>query len=781
MSGLSSAHSAVVGDAFKAGFQNFVDQSATLTAVNGTPGAGQFRSSITGRAPIPDISNDLRASLGVERIPVQNAVQLQNEFGPSGEPVYAAVNDDRGLIRFVGKWTSGNSSEGTYVYDNSGLTTDYTEVVFYGTGLNVLFGYQDGSDRGFSAVYVDGTSTGALAYTGASVLNSRNYSPNYIKTVCSNLSLGVHTVRMMNVTPNTVQINGFEILNSNASGLVNINTGAGYIQGQKVLNSAADSIAYNAGVTGTRGGRVVRYLNQDGTVGQAVTLTNGAAAYLANADHTNEDVARPYHFREFGCGRADDFSLLTVANRAAAFTLEDGCTTLVCSDAAGYTANSYDALTAWTTSSFFTLTFVGTGLDISGLAGSASGTLSTYTVSVDGAAATSLSLTQSTALKTYKIVSGLPYGTHTVKFLNTALGATRYHFTNFIVYQPKKPAIPATALELCDYNVMGDYVANTVAGLETIAAGTLRKMAARERVYVNGTGGASDWEISSPLQPDVIGGLRLLTDRTGAYMQYTFFGTGFELRGSGWTIYSNSIAVTIDTLAATVANFPTLTSSVYGGFSFSSGVLNTSISNTLNSGLSIKGLPLGVHTVRFTNGTTSAMNFLALDIITPIHAVKSNLYADLQNTLPVGSQSLMDTRATSAIKEITPAKKAWAQAVGVVVGPTTTSTTIVPIADMSVTIKTEGGPLQVSFAVPIQLNVSGYDLEIRILVDGVIVDPGSVSLYIYPNAATLIFVLTDCLVVPVAKGVHKVDLYWRCGGGTLGALSARRHLTVQEI
>lgn len=772
MSGLSSAHSAVVGDAFKAGFQNFVDQSATLTAVNGTPGAGQFRSSITGRAPIPDISNDLRASLGVERIPVQNAVQLQNEFGPSGEPVYAAVNDDRGLIRFVGKWTSGNSSEGTYVYDNSGLTTDYTEVVFYGTGLNVLFGYQDGSDRGFSAVYVDGISTGAMAYTGSNVLNSRNYSPNYIKTVCSNLSLGVHTVRMMNVTPNTVQINGFEILNSNASGLVNINTGAGYIQGQKVLNSAADSIAYNAGVTGVRGGRVVRYLNQDGTVGQVFTAVNAAPAYLTNADHTNEEVVRVPHFREFGCGRTDDFSLLTSGTaRAAAFTLDDGTTTLISPAAAVYSGFGYDLLSLPASGSL-TITFVGCGLDFLGDVG---GGAAAGTVYVNGSSVGSYVKIKGRV----KICSGLPYGTHTVKYVDG--GGANTVCTSFAIYGPKKPAIPATALELCDYNVMADYVANTSATLEAIATGILRKIGTREEIYVNGTGGSSDWGISAAVDATIISGFRELTDRTGAYMQYTFFGTGFELRGSGWTIYSNSIAVTIDTLAATVANFPTLTSSVYGGFSFSSGVLNTSISNTLNSGLSIKGLPLGVHTVRFTNGTTSAMNFLALDIITPIHAVKSNLYADLQNTLPVGSQSLMDTRATSAIKEITPAKKAWAQAVGVVVGPTTTSTTIVPIADMSVTIKTEGGPLQVSFAVPIQLNVSGYDLEIRILVDGVIVDPGSVSLYIYPNAATLIFVLTDCLVVPVAKGVHKVDLYWRCGGGTLGALSARRHLTVQEI
>jgi hypothetical protein len=136
MSGLQAAHATVVGDALKAGFQNFVDQSAVLTAVNGTPGAGQFRSSITGRAPIPDITNDLRPSLGVERVMTQQIVELQNEFGPSGEPVFAALNDERGLIRLIGSWVYSVSANGETL--SSGTLADFIEVTFYGTGLNML-------------------------------------------------------------------------------------------------------------------------------------------------------------------------------------------------------------------------------------------------------------------------------------------------------------------------------------------------------------------------------------------------------------------------------------------------------------------------------------------------------------------------------------------------------------------------------------------------------------------------------------------------------------------
>jgi hypothetical protein len=117
-----------VQSALSAGTQAFVDQSALISVPATT---------IVGRAKIPDLANDFRASFGVERIPVQSIYQLQNEFGPNGEIVWAAVNDDRGLIRFVGGgWGLLNDSSG--VRPGSFVATDYLEITFYGTGLNIL-------------------------------------------------------------------------------------------------------------------------------------------------------------------------------------------------------------------------------------------------------------------------------------------------------------------------------------------------------------------------------------------------------------------------------------------------------------------------------------------------------------------------------------------------------------------------------------------------------------------------------------------------------------------
>jgi hypothetical protein len=114
------------------GSQNYVNQTAVLTAVTSNPSSGQFLSSVIGRASIPDITSDLRASLGVERIHTQSFMLLQNEQGASGEPVYSVLNDDRGLIRFVGSgWTVQNGMSGPCLQANA--SPDYCEVIFYGT------------------------------------------------------------------------------------------------------------------------------------------------------------------------------------------------------------------------------------------------------------------------------------------------------------------------------------------------------------------------------------------------------------------------------------------------------------------------------------------------------------------------------------------------------------------------------------------------------------------------------------------------------------------------
>ena len=132
---------------------------------------------------------------------------------------------------------------------------------------------------------------------------------------------------------------------------------------------------------------------------------------------------------------------------------------------------------------------------------------------------------------------------------------------------------------------------------------------------------------------------QLYTTTNGGYVEYTFFGTGFELRGRAHSSYASNATITIDG----DSNLSPHTTSAYGGFAFISeaaGTMRQDASDTFGSGLSVSGLSLGLHTVRITQNGTDSLVIETLDIITPIHI----------NNTKVGSMSLQDLRANAVIE-----------------------------------------------------------------------------------------------------------------------------------
>jgi hypothetical protein len=207
---------------------------------------------------------------------------------------------------------------------------------------------------------------------------------------------------------------------------------------------------------------------------------------------------------------------------------------------------------------------------------------------------------------------------------------------------------------------------------------------------------------------------------------------------------------------------------------------NGQISGTgaANGGITVKNLALGLHTVKFAVSTAGDFISHALDIITPIHSPKSSLYADLQNTLPVGSCAISDNRKTSAIKEGLPAQKAWAKAVGVSSSPSTTSNVAVPMPDMSVTIKTNGGRLRLTFNGSFNAVSTGNFICYQFYVNGIAVDfENQQRVFIADNT-----VLGYSTELQVSAGIHKVDLYWRSNNATtLTAPGVARSMIVEEL
>lgn len=755
----------LVNEVYKApGLSDFVDNSSTISVPY---------TSIVNRAKIPDIANDLSVRMGVERISIQSLYQLQNEFGVSGEPVWAALNDDKNLIRLVGSWGAADVFNGPGV--RSTASGNFIEIVFYGTGLNLLVGWP--SSGATVLVTVDGGTEGVtnIHPTGHSgILNARSYAPNGVIPVVSNLSLGVHTVRLRHNSAITWDVHGFEILNA-ASTLV-VNPGVAYSAGSKKTLASQQTPAFNSGFTnvygiaGTRGGRVLTYLASDGTVKKDIQYVNTAAAYLSSASHADEEVIRTYHWREFGAGRSgDDFSRYTGAtNSGLAFTLDDGTTTLVGYGSGGSTGLIVGGSTSSETlamnnvaGTFITLTFVGTGLDIFAY-GWTSGT-QFASISIDGGASIgSPSGPANGTSSVMKIVSGLPYGTHTVKF---SASGNAPGIRQFIVYGPKKPALPMGAVELADYNMMADF-SSVTSGLDVVGSGVLRKASIREFVY-SGSGFSS---IFTAIDSST-GWLVRSATNTDSY-QYTFFGTGFDFTAHG-SSGTTSATLSID------GPLYTGSASATGTATWTPGTSTMTFSSVVGAGrLRVTGLALGTHTIKFTITGAQNLNLPYVDIITPIHSPKSNLVADLQNTLPVGSCAISDNRKTSAIKESLPVQKAWAQAVGVSASPSTGSTSPVPMPDMSTTVKTSGGRVLISYSTSVSNSSANNTTRTAIYVNGILLNSEKTATSASNGSDET---NSDTQIIFLPAGTHKIDVYWWCGGGTSTASGTRRNLIVAEL
>lgn len=645
---------------YKAAFEDFVIPSYEVAPFT----------TIQNRAMV---TRSLKAIAGVERIMCRGINQLQNEFGPNGERVFEADNKDA-RIRFIGSgWNAISNSSGTAI--QSQVVNDSAEITFYGTGLNFLGG-NAGSGFDYRAT-IDGGAEGANIFvTKSPILYGRNYNANDVIPIASGLTLGWHTVKLRNVLSNSVFTFGFEILNQRTD--LAVYSGQGISNGSTQGLSALTTSAFNAGVSGTRGGRVVKYI-QNGIISQAVTEVDATSKYLTLTDHTNEEVVRRINYREFGANRADDFSTLVngaaVSNRA--FTLDDGTTTLVMSQGGSYVVNGIEGLGWGAAGTFFTLTFVGTGLDIT--EGTASLTGSNVVITLDGVSLGNAPQLVGTKRRT--ICSGLPYGTHTVKFANGSPVATDWNVSDFIIYQSKKPSIPAGALEVADYNLPASFTQGSAVGFENRNTGTLQKSPLREFIYVG------SWSIAS-LNPAIApGGFDMRPTLNTDYFEYTFVGTGFDFQ-----VRANSGSANIQFSLNGSSNFTGLTvnKTASGTFTIGTGTYTGAI----NDGhIGVSGLAFGKYTLRvsYLNAATVIYFNPGIDVITPIHIN--------EKSLKVGNQSLNSVTKYSPEKNVANAGPDLSKAKAWVVYDMVNNT-ILSSNNISAVLKTATGRIKIFFEKP---------------------------------------------------------------------------------
>lgn len=547
------------------------------------------------------VKSGFEAGYGLVRRNYLSLDLVMDEFGPNGEPVYRAsgINDES--ARFVGDWSVDDGSGGPTVSSDDA----YFEVIFYGTGLNLLV-ENDGTARDFRAS-VDGGVEGAnlAPVSTSSILNNRNYRMNCPIPVANGLSLDWHHIKIRRDS-GIFTVFGVEVLNE-TDNVIAINSGKGVVKGRAQTLLSALTSSYNAGVVGTNGARVVKYL-LDGLISQSVQEI-GTAQYLTSSDLSNSELVIRQNWRDFGRGRSDDFSTQGGSGEDNAFVLDEGSTTLV-SDNCNEDSSDNTYLNIGG-GGFLEISFVGTGLSATVKATAA--TSIGVAVDVDGANVGDLPTTYNQLTGKLDICSDLPYGSHVVKFRRT--GTNTFGFKDFMIYQPSKPAIPSNAFEVADYNILADLSVNNTAGLNNISQGVIRKFSSREFTY-RATGFSAGLNTSN-----AIGGIEISSSANGNIIEYTFFGTGFELRGRSNVGQSSNILVELNGATLTTTNFPTISDVAYGGYSFNNttGILANNGSNTNGSGLSISNLPLGLYTITTTNQTAASRQIEAIDIITPVH------------------------------------------------------------------------------------------------------------------------------------------------------------------
>lgn len=768
------------------GFQNFIYEEE-LTPVTGTPGAGEFKTfGIVNRSKIKNPITDLKPASGVQTIKFHEMGEVLDETGPSGEKVNRIATDSTDRIRFVGGWEIFTNNTGRFIQTSTPNTTDFVEIVFYGTGLNILAPLN--ASFAYGVTIDGGTESTTTTATFSSVLGTRNYSMNSILPITSGLTLDLHSVKIRNNSGSTqIGFYGIQILNESTS--IETAEGTGFIDGKQYLLNAADTASRTTGFDdiqrdgstvgslSTKGNCTLVYFKDDGTVGKSAVEVNASSATLGSASHTYEEMIRYYNFREFGNARSDDFTLIdsTAVFTNRYFTTSDDTTNLNGTNVTTDSNGNY--LGMQNGSSFWEFTFVGSGIDLD-VQGSGSGTSDAFVL--DNTSIGTLTVT-SGLNSTIKIASGLPFGTHKLRYARAS--AQYFLVKGFKVYGPKTPELPSGAVEIGKFYKLADFSANSTANTNTVSTGVVRKHSAvKSAAYVNGTGGTTDWAISAN-STNFVSGATNTSDRNGAYFEQTFWGTGFDMRFSAQSNRSANITVLVNGTLLTTGNFPTASFSVYGtGVAFNSGtgILDQADAATSNgSGFVVSGLTEGQYTVRFTNNTASS--FLAIDtmdIIQQIYAPHDNPYAENINEAAVGGTTLLDTRALSPLKKEDVQRNVLLHCRGITSGPTTAITTPLLIPQMYGLIDHDGGWIRLSFQGVFTHNTVGGTVVLRFVINGSL-SANTWTNTFYTSGVSMAPFISIPYYLPAGK--YFMGVNWNTSAGTLTASTTLREFTVNKI
>ena len=215
--------------------------------------------------------------------------------------VVHALNTGDSRIRFVGNgWQQVSALGGKITTVIRTLTlNDYVEITFFGTDLNLLVFQDNTTGYDWRATVDGGTESGNLRPSNPSAVLQNNGQINIILPTASNLSPGIHTVRIRNASngggTDGFTIYGCEIVNENAG--ISQQPGADFDGRVELLSgttfpikptnsSSIASVNSRTGVseafTGTTGARVLNYLTSGGQLKQSFDIADEAPGFVAS-------------------------------------------------------------------------------------------------------------------------------------------------------------------------------------------------------------------------------------------------------------------------------------------------------------------------------------------------------------------------------------------------------------------------------------------------------------------------------------------------------------------
>ncbi len=583
------------------------------------------------------VDDSLKCIFGVDRIICNSINLLPNEFGPNGERVYEDDHADS-RVRFVGSgWYTQFDVNGTRPITN--VADDFVEVTFYGTSLNVLF-FSAAGPRNFG-ITVDGGAEFNINVQSSSVLYAQFYKLLHKFDVTGNLTEGWHTVKIRNINAGTyIDLFGFEFINENAQ--IVVKKGQCHANGYEYSIDTDVLLDYDKGFenvldanVGTSGGRVIIYMDTTTASIKKMLTKVGAPLFLANADHSNESIKVKFNLKDYGRRTSTDFSSIPGSSNISSrnWTMDNASDSLAASGVFSALNNQGEFHIRLTTAGEMIVSFIGSGFDIETVNNNANA--KSTIISVDGVDIGTVDNAANETGRKIRICSGLPYGSHTIKFKQSVFDGV--FLKNFVIYQPKKPAIPESAIELGEYNLVAQHTQLTdQTRVDTMSTGVIRNLQTRGVRY-NGS-----WSLADNNNILYYGGKVVVSTAASAFCEFEFFGDGIEYRFDSGIGRTENATIDIDG----ITDFTPYTTSVVGTavtFNNATGVINMNNSNNEKGcSLVIKGLPLGKHKIKITANSANNVPMGSFDIITPVHFGHHN----------IGNSSIGDIRSFDSMIDL---------------------------------------------------------------------------------------------------------------------------------